>query len=54
MNKLNKVFNLLHLEHNEYLFNIINCFYYDKNKNNNILKSKIHVLNHSSLIDFEL
>ena len=54
MNKQNKRFNLLHLDHNGYLFNIINWFYYDKNKNNNILKSKIRVLSHSILIDFDL
>ena len=54
MNKQNKRFNLLHLDPNEYLFNTINCFYHDKNKNNNILKSRIHVLSHSLLIDFDL
>ena len=54
MNKQNKRFNLLLLDYNEYLFNTINCFYHDKNKNNNILKSRIHVLSHSLLIDFDL
>ena len=54
MNIQNKRFNLLHLDFNEFLFGTINCFYHDKKKNNNILKSKIHLLSHSILIDFDL
>ena len=56
MNKLNKRFNLLQFDYNEYLFKTINSYFIDKSNksNNNIIKGRIHLLSHSIIFDPEI